>query len=845
MRKLLISTTALSVALSPISTFPAYAQSLAEDGSVIAPDGTVLCVPTSELACDIDAIIAAFQAAEAEAAAIAQAEADAIAAAEAEAAAAAEAAALAEAMAAEQAAAEQAAAEQAAAEQAAAEQAAAEQAAAEQAAAEQALADQIAAEQAAVAAEAAAIAEAMAADEAAAAQAAADQAAADAAAAAQAAADEAAAEQMRVEDEIKARLAEEEAAALAAAEAAAMAEALAAEQAAAQAEADAAQAAADAAAEAAVEAAAAGDAEAAAAAAALAEEESAAALAAQAAADAAAQAELDAANAAAQAEADMAQAAIDAAQADADAAQAAADAAAQAAADAAAQAEADAATQAEADAAQVAADAAQAEADAAQAAADAEALVAAGTDAETVAPIDDLVGVLIPDGVIDAATGEVIDAEVAAKAVAEAEAELAISDTGEMIDPAAGLKFAEPDLAELVDPVDVPEVSEAEVESLADLLTIDPTVINAGALGAAETIVPQPTDGSLAEVYTPDPANLIADVTEVITAEDVRSSDEEFAAAPVELSEGKKNKLSDLEKAGLIVLGALVVGAIIKSNNDRKEEERRVVSNTGDRVIVLRPDGTYQVLKDDDTIIRTPGSTVQTETFRDGSTRTIVTRLDGTQIVTIRDATGRVLRRATYDDLGREVILIDDLAQEEVVIVRDLPRPKKKIVISTKDNDAALKRELAALEADKAGRKFSLRQIREIPEVRALAATIDVEPVTFASGSAAIKADEARNLADLGQVMLELLEVNPAEVFLIMGHTDATGKAALNLALSDRRAESVALALTEYFDIPPENMIVQGYGETELLIDTQANEPLNRRVEVKVITPLMTTSIVN
>jgi outer membrane protein OmpA-like peptidoglycan-associated protein len=139
--------------------------------------------------------------------------------------------------------------------------------------------------------------------------------------------------------------------------------------------------------------------------------------------------------------------------------------------------------------------------------------------------------------------------------------------------------------------------------------------------------------------------------------------------------------------------------------------------------------------------------------------------------------------------------------------------------------------------------RFSLRQIREIPQVRALAATIDVEPVTFASGSAAIAASEARNLADLGRVMQDLLELKTrAEVFLIEGHTDATGRAAMNLALSDRRAESVALALTEYFDIPPENMVVQGYGETELLIDTQANEPLNRRVEVRVITPLMRTA---
>jgi outer membrane protein OmpA-like peptidoglycan-associated protein len=164
------------------------------------------------------------------------------------------------------------------------------------------------------------------------------------------------------------------------------------------------------------------------------------------------------------------------------------------------------------------------------------------------------------------------------------------------------------------------------------------------------------------------------------------------------------------------------------------------------------------------------------------------------------------------------------------------------VTISTKDENAALKAALAAKDVAKAGRKFSLRQVREIPELRALAATIDVESITFASGSAAITAAEAENLADLGGLMQELLDANPAEMFLIEGHTDAVGKAAMNLALSDRRAESVALALAEYFDIPPENMVVQGYGESELQIDTQTNERANRRVAVRIITPLLNTS---
>ena len=79
----------------------------------------------------------------------------------------------------------------------------------------------------------------------------------------------------------------------------------------------------------------------------------------------------------------------------------------------------------------------------------------------------------------------------------------------------------------------------------------------------------------------------------------------------------------------------------------------------------------------------------------------------------------------------------------------------------------------------------------------------------------------------------------PGEVFLIEGHTDAVGAASYNLALSDRRAETVALALTEYFDVPPENMITQGYGESELRIPTEEAERLNRRATVRRITPLL------
>jgi outer membrane protein OmpA-like peptidoglycan-associated protein len=569
-----------------------------------------------------------------------------------------------------------------------------------------------------------------------------------------------------------------------------------------------------------VEAAAAAEAEAAAAA----EAEAAAAAEVEAAAAAAAEAEAEA-TAAADAEAAAAAEAEAAVAAEADAAAAAeADAAVAAEAEAAVAAEAEAAAAAEADAAAVAEAATAAEAEATAAAAEAEATATAEADA-----------------VAEAA------------AIAAAQEELILDPAGAMIDPSAGLAAEVVEIDPDAVPVEVPFVTEAEVETLGELLAT-PDVLDPTALGAAATLVPdagqdaeagtssaEPPSDPLPLAEIPTSPDAVTSVVTVLGDEDTRSSSEEFAAAPVAVAPGKKDRLSDLEKVGLFALGALAIGAIIKGANDR--EDRQVVSNTGDRVVVLNPDGTYSVYKDDDTVLRRPGSTVRTETFSDGSTRTIVERADGTQVVTIRDATGRVLRRATYDATGREIVLIDDLAREVPVVISELPEPRpSRTQISAKDEDARLKARLAAIEASRSGRTFSLRQVREIPQVRALAATIDAGNVTFDSGSAAIRASEADELADLGSLMQDLLAENPAEMFLIEGHTDAVGRAAMNLALSDRRAESVALALSEYFDIPPENMVIQGYGEAELLIETEANERRNRRVAVRVITPLLHAS---
>lgn len=328
-----------------------------------------------------------------------------------------------------------------------------------------------------------------------------------------------------------------------------------------------------------------------------------------------------------------------------------------------------------------------------------------------------------------------------------------------------------------------------------------------------------------------------------ITKDNVRSSAEDFlnavtgnqtapdaAAAAQNLRESEKDdRLSDVAKLLLAGAAGVAVGKMLDNN-------RQVALNTGDRVVVTLPDGSQQVIKDENALLLQPGSNVQTETFNDGSTRSTVLRADGSRVITIRDANMNILRRSVRQADGSETRLIDE-TEAAPVQVSTLPAPPPLRVYDRALNEdelrAALSREASI------SRRFSLTQIRDIPEVRSLVAPVDIPAITFDTGSAAITPDQARQLATLGKVIKDSVAANPAEVFMIEGYTDAVGGNAMNLALSDRRAESVALALTEYFQVPPENMVVQGYGEQFLLIKTESAERVNRRVAVRRITQLL------
>lgn len=135
--------------------------------------------------------------------------------------------------------------------------------------------------------------------------------------------------------------------------------------------------------------------------------------------------------------------------------------------------------------------------------------------------------------------------------------------------------------------------------------------------------------------------------------------------------------------------------------------------------------------------------------------------------------------------------------------------------------------------------RYTLDEVRYNPNLRDYMARVDLDTVTFDTGSWSLSPGQIDRLGRAARAMNRVIDRNPNEIFLIEGHTDAVGRAIDNLSLSDRRAESVAYILTRFYDVPPENLVTQGYGEEFLKIDTQAAERRNRRVTIRRITPLI------
>lgn len=293
-------------------------------------------------------------------------------------------------------------------------------------------------------------------------------------------------------------------------------------------------------------------------------------------------------------------------------------------------------------------------------------------------------------------------------------------------------------------------------------------------------------------------------------------------------------------------------GRRIERSEERRErrEGTDVLREIGDRVILQFNNQTI-VRSDDRGRLERDASEVYYEELPRGRTREVVVRPNGVEVVTIRDRYGDVIRRSRITPDGREYVLVYGDDREERRQWRDpgLDMPPLRLAIPVEDYILDARRVqqpddyyefLEQPPVEPVRRLYSIDEVKYSARVRDTVRRIDLDTITFDFGAATISESEITRLEGVATAMERLLDENPAETFLIEGHTDAVGSDEANLALSDRRAESVAAALTNVFGIPPENLVTQGYGERYLKLNTQEPERANRRVAMRRITPLVT-----
>jgi outer membrane protein OmpA-like peptidoglycan-associated protein len=102
--------------------------------------------------------------------------------------------------------------------------------------------------------------------------------------------------------------------------------------------------------------------------------------------------------------------------------------------------------------------------------------------------------------------------------------------------------------------------------------------------------------------------------------------------------------------------------------------------------------------------------------------------------------------------------------------------------------------------------------------------------IQFEFGSAELTASARQVLDELGAALNS--EQLSAFQFSLVGHTDAVGSDAANLALSEQRAESVKSYLTTQFQIDPVRLEASGAGESDLADPGNPNSGINRRVVI-------------
>jgi len=311
----------------------------------------------------------------------------------------------------------------------------------------------------------------------------------------------------------------------------------------------------------------------------------------------------------------------------------------------------------------------------------------------------------------------------------------------------------------------------------------------------------------------------------------------------------------------------------LKRKRVQKVEDggKRVVIEEPDKRVIVKQDNRMVIQRDETARIKLVAPNARFER-RGDKTISVVDRPGGVKVISETDNNGQLLRRYRRGNDGREYTIVDNRHSDKrrrkdkfgrnIAIgagvglgivagaaildsIVNVPPPRvriprdKYIVDYERASDDDVYEALSAPPVDTYSDRYTLNEIRATQRLRERMRRIDLDDITFEFGSWEVDPSQYRKLERIARAMLRVVDRDPNEVFLIEGYTDAVGTREDNLTLSDRRAESVAVILSEQFQVPFENLTTQGYGEDYLKIPTLAPERINRRVAVRRITPLL------
>ncbi len=237
---------------------------------------------------------------------------------------------------------------------------------------------------------------------------------------------------------------------------------------------------------------------------------------------------------------------------------------------------------------------------------------------------------------------------------------------------------------------------------------------------------------------------------------------------------------------------------------DDVRAQRREVRE-GDRTIIREPgrtiirEGNVTVIRRDESERFRYGARNMIAERRGGELRTIAVRPDGTRIINVTDDSGRLIRRSRRDQFGREYVMFENsrprmgtgtaigigvaaglAAGLGVAYLANVPPPvvtlppEQYIVDTRYAPPAMLYDTLAAPPVDVIERPYTLDEIRYTPALRQRMRSVDINTITFDSGSFELRQDQYGQLEAIANAIRQVTDANANEVFLIEGHTDAS-----------------------------------------------------------------------